>query len=69
MLEFLVMAQREHKRLGVALTDAHQKQPAQWEKAGQGQDHSGGGGGGGGLTEILPVLEPDRTRLLVPAGG
>lgn len=31
MFDFLVMAQREHKRLGVTLTDSHQKQPAQRE--------------------------------------
>lgn len=35
MFDFLVMAQREHKRLGVTLTDSHQKQPAQQERVGE----------------------------------
>lgn len=35
MFDFLVMAQREHERLGVTLTDSHQKQPAQRERVGQ----------------------------------
>lgn len=37
MFDFLVMAQREHKRLGVTLADSHQKQPAQREKVGRQQ--------------------------------
>ena len=31
MFDFLVMAQREHKRLGITLTDSEQKQPVKQE--------------------------------------
>lgn len=34
MFDFLVMAQSEHKCLGVTLTDSQQKQPVQQEKRG-----------------------------------
>lgn len=33
MFYFLVMAQREHERLGVTLADSHQKQPAHRKKS------------------------------------
>lgn len=32
MLDFLVMAQCEHKRLGITLTDSQQKQPVQQKR-------------------------------------
>lgn len=63
MFEFLVMAQREHERLGVTLADSHQKQPAHGEK----------GVGLGGAAEVmirgLIGFSVKSTRLLVPAGG
>lgn len=32
MLDFLVMAQCEHKRLGITLTDSQQKQPVRQKR-------------------------------------
>lgn len=63
MFEFLVMAQREHERLGVTLADSHQKQPAHGETNQLGWDRSRGGE----RRHYWPSVE--STRLLVPAGG
>lgn len=76
------MAQCEHKRLGVTLTDSQQKQPAQQEKGGhcdiniQLTQFYGCSKKKKKKVTLLFVfysysmdIEGKRTRLLVPAGG
>lgn len=68
MFDFLMMAQSKHKGLGVTLTDPHEKQPVQQEKAGDVKNKQSG------KQTLLPAFSQiqrtgNPTRLLGPAGG